>query len=150
MKRRIWGLTAAALLSVLLVGSGAHAVTYGTNPGGEGGSGGSSDTGSLGRMVSANQGFRVLTGNNSTLKVLRTCSAVGTPLPAATVIHCYLKGMHDGLRYDDVTRATAGVFSTIDRTTTLPTQPYKMCVRGWALYGDGTYLYTPKTGDLCQ
>jgi hypothetical protein len=141
MKRRIWGLTAGFLLAVLLVGSGAHATTFGANPGGEG---------AAGRMVSVSQTFRVLTGNNSSLKVLRSCSAVATPLPAATVIHCYLKGRTDGKIYANTTHAMSGPVSTINQVMTLPVQPYTMCVRGWALYGDGTYLFSPATGDLCQ
>jgi len=150
MNRRIWGLTAGLLLTVVLVGSGAHATTFGANPGGNGGSGGSFDLGKLGRSVTVFQSFRVVTGNNNTLTVLRTCTATATPAPAATVVHCYLKGKHNGGIYDNTTHVMSGPLSTVEHTVTVPTQPYFMCIRGWGIYGDGSYLYSPKTGDLCQ
>jgi hypothetical protein len=150
VERRIWGLTAGLLVSILLVGSGAHAATYGANPGGDGGSVGSVDTGSAGRVVSSNQDFRVLTGNNTSLTVYRTCTGTATPLPAATVVRCYLYGRTDKRIYDDVTRAMSGPASTINQVLHLPVQPYTICVRAWGLYGDGSYEYSPKTTFACR
>lgn len=141
MRRKKLVSAAGVALALALVTGGAGATTFGVNPGGQGGAGGSTGGSPTNRMVAAVQTFRLITGNNNTITVARACSAVATPLPISTFVRCWLKAPN-GTIVHDVTRGEALNAAVFAKTLNLPTQPYKMCVQGWALYRDGKTVYS--------
>lgn len=136
MNRRMLGTIAGTALTLSLVMGGASATTFGNNIGGEGGAAGSTGSGN-GHSVMASTSFRVVTGNNDTLTVARVCSAVGLTAPTSTYVHCWLRGRHDGKIYWDTIQGEPLNATVTAGTKKLPTQPYDMCVQGYAFYMNG-------------
>ena len=141
MSYRKAGLGVAALLAVVLAMGSAGATTYGFDPGGNGGLVGGLETGPGGRTINYFQTFRIITGTNSTVTVVRDCTAVATPAPIATVVRCWL--VHGNTIYADKTQGEPGPAATIDQVLTLPLQTYTACIQAYALYSDGTKVQGP-------
>src|SRR5437870_523079 len=136
MKYRGAALGIVAILAVSLAMSSAGAATYGFNPDGSGGLVGGVDTGPGGRAIKYFQAFRIVTGTNSSLRVIRNCTAVATPAPIATVVRCWL--VHGSTIYADKTQGESGPATTTTQILTLPVQTYTACIQAYALYSDGT------------
>lgn len=153
MSKRIWGaLMAVALTAVMAASNATAAVKRGYNDGSHGfqvSSSRSNDNAS----VTATQAFTVIASDGSSLTVLRTCGAKGMNFPFDVIVHCYLLGQRDGLRYGEKTKTSlAEGIATVQSVLTLPNQLYTMCVRGKAWYHDGSTtstFTTPTSGFYC-